>query len=285
MEKTAALLKKTEDCEKWKKLFELGQAAWKTLYLDPDTGKTRSMDTQTSYAVPLALEITDPEITEKMAERLDVCCKREASDDEGNLHLAYSLMTGFIGTAWISQALSNAGYHETAWRMLKQEDYPSWLYPVNQGATTIWERLNSYTVERGFGGNNSMNSFNHYSFGAVGSWILGYAGGIRRSNAGIFEVCPVPDPDGDVTWAKMQMHTVQGTFKVSWNRKENGFCYYIHIPGGKKTVVSILNPSGKEIFINGTILKNTVEISDVMEKNGCVQFIAVPGDYEICTVC
>ena len=285
MEKTAALLKKTKDCEKWTKLFEQGRAAWKRLYLDSDTGKTQNMDTQTSYAVPLALEVTDSEITEKMAEHLDVCCKRETLDDEGNLHPAYSLMTGFIGTAWISQALSNAGYHETAWRMLKQEDYPSWLYPVKQGATTIWERLNSYTVERGFGGNNSMNSFNHYSFGAVGAWILGYAGGIRRSNAGMFEVCPVPDPDGDVTWAKVQLHTVQGTFKVSWNRKENGFCYYIHIPGGKRTVVSILNPSGKEIFINGTILKNTVEISDVMEKKACVQFMAVPGDYEIRTVC
>lgn len=76
---------------------------------------------------------------------------------------AYSLLTGFIGTAWISKALSDNGMSEEAYRLLQYEGYPSWLYPVKNGATTIWERLNSYTVKDGFGENNSMNSFNHYS--------------------------------------------------------------------------------------------------------------------------
>lgn len=86
----------------------------------------------------------------------------------------YSLMTGFIGTAWISKVLSDYGRTDLAYRLLQQTDYPSWLYPVKQGATTIWERLNSYTHTDGFGGNNNMNSFNHYAFGAVGSWMYGF---------------------------------------------------------------------------------------------------------------
>lgn len=85
----------------------------------------------------------------------------------------------FYGTAWISKALSDNGCSEAAYKLLQQTNYPSWLYSVEQGATTIWERLNSYTHEDGFGGNNRMNSFNHYSFGAVGAWMYNYSLGIR----------------------------------------------------------------------------------------------------------
>ena len=110
----------------------------------------------------------------------------------------YSLMTGFIGTAWISKALSENGHSELAYRLLHNNQYPSWLYAIDQGATSIWERLNGYTVENGFGGNNSMNSFNHYSFGAVGQWMMAYSLGIEREEPGFrtFILQPEPDPTG-----------------------------------------------------------------------------------------
>ena len=109
-------------------------------------------------------------------------------------------MTGFIGTAWISAALSNAGHTDLAYRLLLNASYPSWLYAVDQGATTIWERLNGYTVENGFGGNNSMNSFNHYSFGAVGQWMIAHSLGIQRETPGFktFLLKPEPDPTGRI---------------------------------------------------------------------------------------
>ncbi|MCE6984553.1 hypothetical protein EI534_45825, partial [Pseudomonas frederiksbergensis] len=81
---------------------------------------------------------------------------RENVADDGKTYPAYSLMTGFIGTAWISKALSDNGYDEVAYNLLQQTTYPSWLYSVEQGATTIWERLNSYTHVDGFGENNRM---------------------------------------------------------------------------------------------------------------------------------
>ena len=116
----------------------------------------------------------------------------------------YSLMTGFIGTAWISKALSDNGPSELAYRLLHNNQYPSWLYAIDQGATSIWERLNGYTVENGFGGNNSMNSFNHYSFGAVGQWMMAYSLGIQRDEPGFkkFILQPEPDPTGVMTSAR-----------------------------------------------------------------------------------
>ena len=101
----------------------------------------------------------------------------------GIIRPAYTLMTGFIGTAWISIALSNANANREAYRLLQQTAYPSWLYPVVHGATTIWERLDGYTVEKGFGGHNGMNSFNHYSFGAVGQWLIAYSLGIQGTGS------------------------------------------------------------------------------------------------------
>lgn len=110
----------------------------------------------------------------------NTCSTNDWEDDEGIERPAYSLMTGFMGTASITEALSENGSSANACRLLQQQDYLSWLYSVVNGAMSIWERLNSYTVENGFGGNNSMNSFNHYSFGAVASWMYTHSLGIQR---------------------------------------------------------------------------------------------------------
>lgn len=85
--------------------------------------------------------------------------------------------------------------------ILTSVNYPSWLYPVTQGATTVWERLNSYTHKDGFGKNNSMNSFNHYSFGAVGNWMLTRSLGININRDGDIEILPEVDCDGNVSSA------------------------------------------------------------------------------------
>lgn len=150
--------------------------------------------------MPLGLGVFDDENEPLASNLLNESISRKNTDDPGIEHPEYSLMTGFIGTAWISKALSDHGYHETAYRLLQNTNYPSWLYPVRQGATTIWERLNSYTLEDGFGVNNSMNSFNHYSFGAVGAWMFNHSLGIERDvdfpGFKHFVLQPNPDPTG-----------------------------------------------------------------------------------------
>ena len=152
-------------------------------------------------------------------------------------------MTGFIGTAWISEALSEAGSPDAAYRLLQQTTYPSWLYPVTQGATTIWERLNSYTHVDGFGGNNRMNSFNHYSFGAVAAWMYGYSLGIARdeNSPGFkhFILQPEPDPTGEMTYAKGYYDSMYGRIESSWEEKEDGYHYRFVVPANTSATVYI----------------------------------------------
>lgn len=125
---------------------------------------------------------------------------------------------------------------DVAYRLLQSTTYPSWLYPVTQGATTIWERLNSYNDFEGFGGNNSMNSFNHYSFGAVGQWMMSRILGIERDDhhAGFehFVLRPMPDSTGQMTFARGWYDVPQGQIRAGWEQHEGGFLYRFTIPAG-----------------------------------------------------
>ena len=164
--------------------------------------------------LPLAFNIIDEENRNKVIANLAETVRRENTTDRGQQCPSYSLMTGFIGTSWINKALSDYGHSDLAYRLLQQTSYPSWLYSIEQGATTIWERLNSYTRTDGFGGNNRMNSFNHYSFGAVGAWMYNYSLGIQRDETfpGFkqFVLKPMPDPTGKMTYARGYYDSMYG---------------------------------------------------------------------------
>ena len=218
-------------------------------YVDAATGKIlysdfkpklkgQTCDYEASYVLPLAFGIIDDAaLRQKMTDNLVAAIERENTTDQGVQCPPYSLMTGFVTTAWINKALTDNGRADVAYRLLLSRSYPSWLYPVTQGATTIWERLNSYNDFEGFGGNNSMNSFNHYSFGAVGQWMMNRILGIERDDtqAGFrhFVLRPIPDPTGQMTWANGWLDTDQGTIRAGWERKANGRCIYrFTIPAG-----------------------------------------------------
>ena len=191
-------------------------------------------------------------------ERLVASIKRENTTDKGVRCPPYSLMTGFITTAWISRVLSDNGRSDVAYRLLQQEDYPSWLYPVTQGATTIWERLNSYTHTAGFGGNNSMNSFNHYSFGAVGQWLINRCLGIERDETKPgyqhFILRPEPDPTGKMTYARGHLDTHHGRIESSWQiNPDSTTSYRFTIPEG--TSATLLLPGKSPVELQPGIYK------------------------------
>jgi len=189
-------------------------------------------------------------------------------------------MTGFIGTAWISQALNTAGEDALAYRLLQNDQYPSWLYSVKNGATTIWERLNSYTVEDGFGGNNSMNSFNHYSFGAVGTWMCQSVLGIRRDEApATFRLAPVPDPDGVMTWAKGKVDTVRGTYESGWEKTAEGYTYKVTVPAGVDAPITLKAASLEAVTESGKALCEAECVSDAAWANGEVSCVLGSGTY------
>ena len=199
---------------------------------------------QSSYVLPLAFGIIeDAALRRKVTDNLVATILRPGVTDNGITCPPYSLMTGFITTAWISKALSENGRSDMAYRLLQQTTYPSWLYPVTQGATTIWERLDSFTKERGFGGNNSMNSFNHYSFGAVGQWLMAHSLGIDRDpeKPGFqhFILRPEADPTGQMTWAKGWYDTPYGRIESGWKREGGKVQYEFTIPEGCSATLRI----------------------------------------------
>lgn len=225
---------------------------------DNSTDKGQLIDTQASYAVPLALGVFSEENRPLAIKNLSETITRKSTDDLGQEHPEYSLMTGFIGTASISEALSEANRDDLAYQLLVNKQYPSWLYSVVNGATTIWERLNSYTVENGFGGNNSMNSFNHYSFGAVAAWMYNYSLGIRRhpDDTGFkhFVLKPTPDPTGNINRAKGYYDSMYGRIESKWALEGNETSYDFTVPANttaslylKATSITQIKESGRSI--------------------------------------
>lgn len=243
-----------EDAKHYSAFFATVKKDWNQRFVS-SKGYTLTIDgkindTQTSYAVPLFYGVADEENAKKMAEYLNRKTKE----------LNYRLTTGFVGTAMMNQVLSDYGYHETAYRLLVETQYPSWLYPVTQGATTIWERWNSYTIENGFGGNNSMNSFNHYSLGAVCAWfyrdILGIRGEIGE---GYHHFILKPIFYG-FAYAKGYYDSPYGRIGSAWKNEGGEIRYEVEIPPNSRA--KIYFPCGKvrssDEFINLTEERDSI---------------------------
>lgn len=257
MEQVARVLGHDADAQHYADALKVRRNFINANYIDPSTGRTvgpglgtqtpslfggmegpkrkgELIDTQTSYALPLAFNLVDDEVKPKFVAQFINSITRHSVGDDGKTYPECSLMTGFIGTAWITQALTMAGHSDVAYRMLLNRQFPSWLYPVTQGATTIWERLNSYTKQDGFGGNNSMNSFNHYAFGSVTAWLMQSSLGISRDEKSPafkhFYLCPQPDVAGGLSFARGHYDSMYGRIESSWERRDGKTIYRFSIP-------------------------------------------------------
>ncbi len=290
MSKVARILDKKEDADQFSKLCAERKAFFNKTYLDSITGKTsfrgKVIDTQTSYVLPLAFDILDETHKELAKKNLATTITRTNQTDQKVECPPYSLMTGFIGTAWVNRALSDNGYSDLAYRLLQQTTYPSWLYPIEQGATTIWERLNSYTATDGFGSNNSMNSFNHYSFGAVGDWMYSYSLGIARdeSSPGFkhFILQPEPDPSDKMTFAKGYYDSMYGRIESSWKKTATGYEYCFVVPANTTASLKLKASSLNAIMTKGKLFTSVMTVSKYSGlSDGKYIFELQPGRYEI----
>jgi alpha-L-rhamnosidase len=127
----------------------------------------------------------------------------------------HRIATGFLGTPLICDALSNAGEHETAYRLLLERDCPSWLYPVTMGATTVWERWDSLLPD-GSLQPSDMTSFNHYAFGAIADWMHRTVAGLAPAAPGYRKIAIRPVPGGGLTSARSRHRTPYGMAEVEW---------------------------------------------------------------------
>jgi alpha-L-rhamnosidase len=152
----------------------------------------------------------------------------------------WKLTTGFIGVNALLPALSKYNQMDTAFRLLEQDAYPSWIYSIDQGATTTWERWNSYTIENGFG-DVSMNSFNHYAYGSVGEWLMSGVLGIQRdeANPGFRHFILDPQYGGEMTNASGSYDSVSGAIETgwTWNQGTGAFSYNFSIPANTTATV------------------------------------------------
>jgi len=141
------------------------------------------------------------------------------------------MRTGFVGTPYILHVLSDYGHGDLAWSLLLREKYPSWLYPVSRGATTVWEHWDGIMEDGGFW-SADMNSFNHYAYGAVIDWIYEVAAGIRHDEAhpGYSRAILAPVPDRRLGWLKASIDTRSGTISSGWTCCPEGVRYEIETP-------------------------------------------------------
>ena len=159
-----------------------------------------------------------------------------------NLERHGHLTTGFVGTKDLMLVLRDIGRADLAYRLLLRDDYPSWLFCVKHGATTIWERWNGWTPEDGFA-DPGMNSLSHYAYGAVGQFMFETIGGIRLIEPGYkkFLIAPVPGP---LTSGKATHDSVRGHIISDWKIERGLFNLEVSVPPNTEVVVRL--PSGAE---------------------------------------
>ncbi len=149
-----------------------------------------------------------------------------------------ALRTGFVGTAYLMQTLSDFGYTDLAWSLLLRKEYPGWLYAVGRGATTVWEHWDGIHEDGSFW-SSDMNSFNHYAYGAVADWIFERAAGIRHDDAhpGFTELLFEPHPDRRIGWIKASLDTRNGMIEAGWKYTDDGIRIELTTPVPAKVIL------------------------------------------------
>ena len=234
---TARLLGEEADAERWQALAERTLGAFTEAYVQED-GRILS-DCTTVYSLAIAFDLLAEETRAQAGNRLAQLV-READ---------YRVSTGFAGTPFITWALSETGHVEDAYRLLLEEECPSWLYPVSMGATTIWERWDSMLPD-GSINPGEMTSFNHYALGAVADWVYQVVLGIRAAEPGYRRIRIQPTPGPGIDWAKGAYDSAAGRIEVSWSTTSGGFALDVTIPDGVEA--EIVLPDGKRSSVTGT---------------------------------
>jgi alpha-L-rhamnosidase len=233
--KAAAVLNLAEDQERYRAQAEKVKRAFIGAYFNAD-GTLVIRKTQTALVVALYFELFPPGSAEKLLAAL--VRRIEAR--------GFHLDTGFVGTPYLCPVLSKYGAGETAYSLLLQNTYPSWLYEVGMGATTIWERWDSVLPNGKISG-TGMNSLNHYAYGSIGNWLYRYVCGLNpvEETPGFKEVRFAPQPDPRLKSARMIRDTPAGRYEAAWDMKEGGVFYSLTVPFDCEAAVAL---PGRDAF-------------------------------------
>jgi len=245
-------------------------------------GLALKVDTQTAYALAIDFGLWPSLFYDRAAQ---ILADKIARND-------YRMATGFLGTKPLLPALSAHGQHDLAVRLFQSRRFPSWGFEVEQGATTIWERWDSFTKEHGFNGaqgnqNASMNSFSHYSFGAVGEWMFRTLAGIDTDGPGYRRILirplpPRPDSNPErppIHWVKAHYDSPAGRIVSAWKLENQEFTLAVTIPPNTTATVWVPMAQGATLTESGRPLTSAKGVGVARHESGCAVLSVGSGQY------
>ncbi|MDX2285328.1 MAG: glycoside hydrolase family 78 protein [Bacteroidia bacterium] len=266
--KTAAVLGKTGEAEAYSKLLEDIRAAFLREYVTP-SGRLVS-GTQTAYVLALQFDMLPEDLRAQAAARL-----------ADNIR-SYSthLTTGFLGTPYLCHVLTRFGYADLAYELLLQDSYPSWLYPVKMGATTIWERWDGQKPDSSFQ-TPGMNSFNHYAYGAIGEWMYRAVAGISPDEAepGYRRIRIRPLPGGKLSYAGGELLSPYGKIRSKWSAEGGRYRLEVEIPANTQASIWIPAPEGAAVLESGLPVGGVRELAVKGREDQALRVDAGSGTY------
>lgn len=266
--RAARALGKDSEAARYETLFRDVRAAFNREFVST-TGRVGE-NTQTAYALAIAFDLLPDSLVPVAAERLAADVRRR------QLHLT----TGFLGTPQLLPVLSATGHLDVAYGLLLQRSYPSWLYPITRGATTMWERWDGIRPDSSFE-DAGMNSFNHYAFGAVGDWMYRTIGGIGIDprTPGGKRAQIAPRPGGGLTSARASLVTLYGTLASSWRLAGGKFALDVTVPPNTSADVTLSGTTPEHVRERARSLNGAPGVREVRQSGRDVIVTVGSGDY------
>jgi alpha-L-rhamnosidase len=267
LRRTAEVLGKQDDAARYADLLSRIKSAFRREYVT-ETGRVGE-NTQTAYALALEFDLLPESMRASAAKRL-------ADDVRERKHLT----TGFLGTPYLCHVLSRYGHLDVAYYLLNHEEYPSWLYPVKQGATTIWERWDGQKPDGTFQ-DVGMNSFNHYAYGAIGEWMYRVMAGIEIDDAtpGYKHILLQPQPGGGFTSVKASHDTPYGKVSSAWTRQGGRFELAVDVPANTRATVRLPKAQLANVTESGRALASGDGITGQRQDGNAVVVELASGPY------
>lgn len=269
----AKVLGKTEDADSYSSLLQKIKEAFIKEYLT-SAGRLVS-GTQTAYVLALNFDMLPESLREQAAKRLADNIK-----SYGN-----HLTTGFLGTPYLCHVLTRFGYSDVSYKLLLQESYPSWLYPVKMGATTIWERWDGQKPDSSFQ-TPGMNSFNHYSYGAIGDWMYRQMAGLDtyEDGPGYKHIKIKPHIGGGFSFASASLQTYYGKLSSGWKVEGDKISMEVEIPANTTAAIYIPAANADAITENGKPLSAVRDIKVTGTEDNYIVLNAGSGIYHFSIV-
>ena len=225
-------------------------------------------NSQTSYVLALMFNLLPDNLRDKSVTFLveDIKSRRNR------------LSTGFLGTPYLCHVLSDNGYTDVAYDLLLQEAYPSWLYPVKMGATTIWERWDGQKTDSTFQ-DPGMNSFNHYAYGAIGDWMYRVSAGIETMGPGYKHLIIQPHPTDKLTYSRASYESSYGTVASGWERKDVTLTVKVLIPANTTARIILPAKGPDKVTEGGKVLSQNTSLRDIRTSDNKLFMDAGSGEY------